>query len=75
MHHSVIISVYFCLSHQTANALSFAIYNLSRNVEKQERLAGEICRVLQRGQPVTAEDIISMPYLKACVKESFRYVV
>ena len=62
------------IAHQTANALSFVIYNLARNPDKQEALADEISSILRPGVPVTADAIQSMSYLKACVKESYRYV-
>ncbi len=57
---------------QTAHALSFALYNLARNREKQEKLATELDHVLPPGHPVTSEAIDQLVYLKACVKESFR---
>ena len=57
---------------QTANALSFVLYNLARNRESQAALIREIDEVIPRGSLLTAEVIDKMPYLKACVKESFR---
>lgn len=57
---------------QTANALSFVMYHLGRNKEAQENLYEEIKRVCPPGQPVTQECLNNMPYMKACLKESFR---
>uniref|UniRef100_A0A0B7ATN8 Cytochrome P450 n=1 Tax=Arion vulgaris TaxID=1028688 RepID=A0A0B7ATN8_9EUPU len=54
------------------NLLSF-FYNLAKNPESQEKLRTEIRNVLGHDQPVTAESLAKMHYLKACLKESFRY--
>ncbi|XP_063315772.1 1,25-dihydroxyvitamin D(3) 24-hydroxylase, mitochondrial [Pelobates fuscus] len=56
----------------TANSLSWAIFNISRNPDIQKKLYEEIERVLPPGQVPSAEDIRNMPYLKACLKESMR---
>ncbi|CAH1794752.1 unnamed protein product [Owenia fusiformis] len=56
----------------TASALSFAIYNLSKHPEKQEKLYQEIKDVVGDGGDVTADQLDKMHYLKACIKESFR---
>ena len=50
----------------------FLLYQLSKNQSVQEELYKEIRRVLQ-GQAVTPERLADMHYLKACVKEVFRY--
>ena len=54
----------------TGNTLSFLIYNLSRNPEKQEKLRKEI-QGFGRSH-LTAQDVGQMPYFKACLQESFR---
>ena len=59
---------------QTGYALSFCLYNLARNVDKQHRLIAELDRVVPRGEPVTGAVLSRLSYLKACVKESFRSV-
>lgn len=54
----------------TGNTLSFLIYNLSRNPDKQEKLRREIQNF---GHHVlTVQDVGQMPYFKACLQESFR---
>jgi len=54
----------------TGNTLSFLIYNLSRNQDKQEKLRKEIQSF---GRSVlTVQDVGQMPYFKACLQESFR---
>lgn len=58
---------------QTANSMLWAIYNLSRNPAAQTRLLQEIRKTVPHGQDPNGEHIKSMPYLKACLKESMRY--
>ncbi|KAG7256937.1 hypothetical protein CRUP_004673 [Coryphaenoides rupestris] len=56
----------------TANSMLWAIFNLSRNPGAQGRLLEEIRRVVPEGEDPCGEHIKSMPYLKACLKESMR---
>ncbi|KAJ4490162.1 cytochrome P450 [Lentinula aciculospora] len=59
----------------TACTLTWIIYELSRNLEDQERLRAEIDAVwVQRGNDVafTSNDYDSMPFLNACIKEGLR---
>ncbi|XP_043922188.1 1,25-dihydroxyvitamin D(3) 24-hydroxylase, mitochondrial-like [Protopterus annectens] len=56
----------------TANTLLWALFNLSRNQNVQEKLNKEIQSVIPCGQGATAEMVRKMPYLKACLKESLR---
>ncbi|XP_013386172.1 cytochrome P450 10-like [Lingula anatina] len=56
----------------TASALSFALYHLAKNPAEQEKLYQEISTVIPRGCSVSVSHIDNMPYLKACIKESFR---
>jgi len=49
------------------------LYCLATNQDKQEMLYKEICEVVPCNQPITANMINDMPYLKACVKEGFRF--
>ena len=58
---------------QTGNALAFFLYNLARNPEKQEILYEEIIRELPNGEPLTEDHIPKMSYLKAALRESFRF--
>lgn len=55
----------------TASALSFILYNLANNKREQRKLFEEIDSVLGSGK-VTSQSFDNMPYMKACVKESFR---
>ncbi|KAG8447087.1 hypothetical protein GDO86_014514 [Hymenochirus boettgeri] len=56
----------------TANSLLWVIFNISRNPHIQNKVLEEIKHVLLPDQVPTAEHIRSMPYLKACLKESMR---
>jgi hypothetical protein len=59
---------------QTGNSLAFFLYNLASSPDKQEALYEEITRVLPNKQQPTAQAFKNMPYLKAALKESFRYL-
>ncbi|XP_060925814.1 1,25-dihydroxyvitamin D(3) 24-hydroxylase, mitochondrial [Limanda limanda] len=56
----------------TANGMLWAIFNLSRNPGAQRRLREEIKEAVPADQNPSGEHIKSMPYLKACLKESMR---
>ena len=66
--------VFFCL--QTSNTLAWALYELSRHPETQERLAEEIEGALSiNGRDIPEhDDLHNMPYLKGVIKETLRYV-
>lgn len=51
----------------------WAIFNLSRNPGAQRKLLEEIRAVVAPGEDPCGEHLKSMPYLKACLKESMRY--
>ncbi|XP_022257215.1 cytochrome P450 302a1, mitochondrial-like [Limulus polyphemus] len=55
----------------TGNAIVLLLYHMAKNPDVQERLYQEICQVAPDGE-ITSERLARMPYLKACVKESFR---
>uniref|UniRef100_A0A672JMA2 Cytochrome P450, family 24, subfamily A, polypeptide 1 n=1 Tax=Salarias fasciatus TaxID=181472 RepID=A0A672JMA2_SALFA len=56
----------------TANSMLWFIFNLSRNPAAQKRLLEEIRHVVPPDQDPCGEHLKSMPYLKACLKESMR---
>ncbi|MED6253995.1 hypothetical protein ATANTOWER_011357, partial [Ataeniobius toweri] len=56
----------------TANSMLWVIFNLSRSPAAQKRLLQEIREVVPLDQDPCGEHIKSMPYLKACLKESMR---
>lgn len=51
----------------------WAIFNLSRNPGAQRKLLEEIREVVAPEEDPCGEHMKSMPYLKACLKESMRY--
>ncbi len=50
------------------------MYLLGLNPEKQEKLFEEVKNIMPDNNIVTASDVQKMPYLRACLKESSRYV-
>ncbi|KAM9408881.1 1,25-dihydroxyvitamin D(3) 24-hydroxylase, mitochondrial [Pholidichthys leucotaenia] len=56
----------------TANSMLWFIFNLSRNPSAQRKLLQEIRDVVPPDQDPCGEHLKSMPYLKACLKESMR---
>ena len=61
---------------QTSHVMAFLLYFLTRNPEKQEILRQEVLSVVgPRGSPATLQALNKMPYLKACIKESLRFVL
>jgi cytochrome P450 len=62
----------FLAGHETtANALSWSLYLLSQNPEKEEALHSEIRSVLN-GRPPAAADLPRLPYTEMVVKEAMR---
>ncbi|XP_075881114.1 1,25-dihydroxyvitamin D(3) 24-hydroxylase, mitochondrial [Nelusetta ayraudi] len=56
----------------TANSMLWVLFNLSRNPSAQQKLLEEINAVVAPDEEPCGEHIKSMPYLKACLKESMR---
>jgi len=49
--------------------------HLSANQEKQEKLHQELKKILpDPGIPITSEMLNEMKYLRACLKESMRFI-
>lgn len=58
----------------TANTMTFMLFNLAKNPEKQERLFQELKEHVPMKGEIQEDTINKMPYLKACLRESFRLV-
>ncbi|RUS82162.1 hypothetical protein EGW08_010044, partial [Elysia chlorotica] len=58
----------------TAKNLMVLLYNLAMNQDKQQKLYEEIQTVLGSEEPLTKDALAMMPYLKACLRESFRLI-
>ncbi|XP_046556251.1 probable cytochrome P450 12c1, mitochondrial isoform X2 [Haliotis rubra] len=56
----------------TARNLQMILYNLALNQDKQQKLYEQILSVLGPSGPLTGDAISKMPYMAACLKESFR---
>ena len=63
--------VHVCTS-QTASTSMWMLHLLSRNPDVQAKLHEEVMRVIPEDVHPTREQIDSMPYLKAVVKETLR---
>eukprot|EP00573_Skeletonema_grethae_P000330 CAMPEP_0201688240 /NCGR_PEP_ID=MMETSP0578-20130828/1981_1 /ASSEMBLY_ACC=CAM_ASM_000663 /TAXON_ID=267565 /ORGANISM="Skeletonema grethea, Strain CCMP 1804" /LENGTH=522 /DNA_ID=CAMNT_0048172473 /DNA_START=138 /DNA_END=1706 /DNA_ORIENTATION=- len=56
----------------TAYVMSWLFLNLASNPDVQSKLANELKSVLNGADVTTAEQMNSLPYLKACIRESHR---
>lgn len=56
----------------TSNSLSFILLHLANSPDAQSKLFAEIQSVLAGNLTITGQHLNKMPYLKACIKESFR---
>lgn len=66
---------FFCLQ-KTSVAASSTIYQLSQNPDKQEILFKEIKASLpDKNTPFNINMLERMPYLRACIKETLRYIL
>lgn len=58
----------------TSNSTAIALYYLAKNPEAQEKAFEELIKVLPDKESDLQENYLnSIPYLKACIKESQRY--
>ncbi|XP_059176944.1 probable cytochrome P450 12a5, mitochondrial [Physella acuta] len=69
---NILDSLYGAGTDSTAKNLQVLFYNLAKNPDKQEILRKEILDVLGDSGVVDAKALSKMPYLKHCLKESFR---
>ena len=57
-----------------ANTMVFLLMELAINQDKQAKLYEEIQRVVGDSPNLTKEHLAQMSYLKACLRESHRYL-
>ena len=50
------------------------MYNLGRNLDIQDKLRKEIRSIMKDSDQADANLLEKMPYLRACVKETLRYM-
>ena len=56
------------------NSLTFILYWVAKFDDVQKKLQAELMRVLPRkDSPIDADALKQMPYLKACLREAFRF--
>ena len=58
---------------QTAQSLLWLLCNMARFPNVQEKLYQEIDSVLGKDEDITTKHLVKLPYLKACLKESWRW--
>ncbi|XP_041856776.1 sterol 26-hydroxylase, mitochondrial-like [Melanotaenia boesemani] len=56
----------------TSNTLTWALYQLSKHPQVQDRLFKEVSTMVPAGQVPTAAEVTRMPYLRAVIKETLR---
>ena len=59
---------------QTSQILLNNLYNLANNPDEQEKAAEEAKDLLSTSGELTSAAFNSSTYLRACIKESFRFV-
>ena len=62
------------LNLQTCPSVIGQIYCIAKNKDKQELLREEVDKYVPKNGNITADMIAKMTYLKACVKEGFRFI-
>ncbi|CAJ0567910.1 unnamed protein product, partial [Mesorhabditis spiculigera] len=56
----------------TAPMLVYNIYNLAANKEVQQQVRDEVNKVAKPWEALTEKNLSQLPFLKACIKETFR---
>ena len=59
---------------QTSTVTSWCLYSLAKNPEAQQRMRDEVEGVVAQGETISPDHLAQMPYLKAVLKETFRFV-
>lgn len=60
---------------QTSTTVASVLYQLALHPEKQDLAYDEVCNVLpQRDTSLEVTNIDNLKYLKACIKETLRFV-
>jgi len=60
---------------QTSNAILWTLYCLAENPEVQQTLYEETQKVLGEEGQINAQNIGKLTYVKAVLKETFRYII
>lgn len=57
-----------------STSLCFLLFLLASNPQSQERLYEEISSTIEYSTPINEDHLSKLPYMKACLKESFRMI-
>lgn len=57
---------------KTASSITILLFNLAKNLEKQDLLYDELEKHVPKFGPVDETILCNLNYLKACIKESMR---
>ena len=60
---------------QTSTAMLWTMYCLAKNPDIQEKLYNETQKALGENGEITADNISKLTYVKAVLKETFRYIL
>ncbi|OWF50846.1 probable cytochrome P450 CYP44 [Mizuhopecten yessoensis] len=71
---SLIVDVFRGGIDSTANAMTFMLYHLAKYPDIQEKLYEELAPRIPAEGPIGQDGFKDLHYLKACLKESFRFV-
>lgn len=71
-HRDNVITLFMAGHDTTAGALSTLVYCLAKHPEVQRRARQEVISVLGAEQP-TADSLLRLPYVLACIRESIRF--
>ena len=69
---SSVIDLLFAGVDTTSNTIQWALYLLSKNPDKQEKLYREVLSVVGPSEPADVQALARMPFLKACIRETLR---
>ncbi|XP_033729239.1 1,25-dihydroxyvitamin D(3) 24-hydroxylase, mitochondrial-like [Pecten maximus] len=72
--HRTITDVFIGGIDSTASSMTFLLFYLAKYPDKQERLFKDLQEHVPKKGQIQEETINNLPYLKACLKESFRLV-
>ncbi|XP_046574672.1 probable cytochrome P450 CYP44 [Haliotis rubra] len=70
----IVLDLFIAGTDSTAKNLQVFLYNIARHPEEQQKLFEEIHSVMGDSGPLTEDHLGKLGYLKACLKESFRFV-
>ncbi|KHN83337.1 putative cytochrome P450 CYP44 [Toxocara canis] len=70
--HVILLSLFSDGLNTTAPTLIYNLYNIATNPDKQEHIYEEVRSATSDSERITAEMLDRLPYLKACIRESFR---